>query len=30
MTLTADIIIERKPFWRQMFDPILAAGKRGR
>ncbi len=30
MSLTADIIIERKPLWRQLFDPILAARKRSR
>ena len=28
MVLRADIVIERKPLWRQWFDPLLAAAKR--
>jgi membrane fusion protein len=28
MALTADIVIDRKPLWRQLFDPLLAAAKR--
>ena len=28
MSLAADIVIERKPIWRQLFDPLLAAAKR--
>jgi membrane fusion protein len=28
MSLRADIIIDRKPLWRQLIDPMLAAAKR--
>jgi membrane fusion protein len=28
MALTADIVIDRKPLWRQLFDPLLASAKR--
>jgi len=28
MALRADIIIDRKPLWRQLIDPMLAAAKR--
>jgi membrane fusion protein len=28
MSLRADIVIDRKPLWRQLIDPMLAAAKR--
>ena len=30
MALTADIIIDKKPLWRRVFDPLLAARSRNR
>jgi len=28
MSLRADVVLDRKPLWRQLFDPMLAAAKR--
>lgn len=28
MTVAADIVIDRRPLWRQLFDPLLAARQR--